>query len=214
MRYQLHRRVLLDAKFTRTVENNICDGFYKLWNFPNCLGALDGKHISFRPRKEDGSLYFNYKGFNSIVLLALVDSEYNFMYVDVGCNGRVSDGGVFANSTLCSAIENATLNFPEENVLPNSHRKAPYVILSDEAFKLTNRMIKPYGQRSSTWEKVFNYRLSRARRVVENAFGILANKFQILQREINLSVDKVQNLTLTCCVLHNFIKKNEGKVYL
>ena len=191
----------------------ISDGFYKLLNFPNCLGALDGKHIAFRPRKEDGSLYFNYKGFHSIVLLALVDSEYNFIYIVVGCNGRVSDGGVFANSSLCTAIENATLNFPEETVLPNSHRKAPYVILSDEAFKLSNAIMKPYGQRSLTCDKVFNYRLSRARRVVENAFGILANRFQILQRDINLSVDKVQNLSLTCSVLHNFIKKNEGKVY-
>jgi hypothetical protein len=74
--------------------------------------------------------------------------------------------------------------------------------------------MKPFGQRSSTEQKVFNYRLSRARRVVENAFGILSNKFQILQRDITLSVDKVQHVTLTCCVLHNFIKKHDGKNYI
>jgi hypothetical protein len=50
--------------------------------------------------------------------------------------------------------------------------------------------------------------------VVENAFGILANRFQLLQKDINLSVAKVQNITLTCCVLHNFIKRRDGKRYL
>jgi hypothetical protein len=50
--------------------------------------------------------------------------------------------------------------------------------------------------------------------VVENAFGILANRLQLLQKDINLSVAKVQNITLTCCVLHNFIKRRDGKRYL
>jgi hypothetical protein len=187
--------------------------FEKEWNFPNCLGALDGKHIAFRARKADGSFYYNYKQFNSIILMALVDADYNFTYVDVGCNGRASDGGVYSNSSLCKAIERNLLHFPEDATLPKSTKKVPFVIVADDAFRLSKRMMKPCGQRSCQEEKVFNYRLSRARRVVENAFGILANRFQILQRDINLHVEKVQSITLACCALHNYIKQKDGKKF-
>jgi hypothetical protein len=146
--------------------------------------------------------------------MALVDANYNFLYIDVGCNGRISDGGVYNNSTLCSAIENNNLNFPADDYLPNSEIKTPYVIVADDAFRLTQKLMKPWAQRSLKEEKVFNYRLSRARRVVENAFGILSNRFQVLQKDVNLEVNKVQDIASACCVLHNYIKCKEGKHYL
>jgi hypothetical protein len=96
--------------------------------------------------------------------MALVDADYNFLYIDVGCNGRISHGGVYNNSTLCSAIENHNLNFPADEYLPNSEIKTPYVIVADDACRLTQKLMKPWGQRSLKEEKVFNYRLSRARR--------------------------------------------------
>ncbi len=81
----------------------VSEGFQTIAKFPNCLGALDGKHIRIRPLPlppHCGAQFFNYKHFNLIVMMALVDSIYRFLYVDVGCNGRVSDGGVFRGSTL------------------------------------------------------------------------------------------------------------------
>jgi hypothetical protein len=101
---------------------NIATKFLNLWDFPNCIGALDGKHVQIVAPSNSGSNYFNYKKIFSLVLLASVDANYKFIAVDIGFYGKNSDGGIFANSNV---------------------------------------------------EKdIFNYRLCRARRIVENAFGI------------------------------------------
>lgn len=70
------------------------------WNFFNCLGVLDGKYIVIKVLKYSGSMFFNYKGFFSIVFLVLVDVDYKFIFVDVGFNGRISDGGVLREFCL------------------------------------------------------------------------------------------------------------------
>jgi len=74
--------------------------FRDLWHFPNCLAAVDGKHVSIQCPIDGGSLYVNYKGFHSTVLLALVDTEYRFLAVDVGSYGKNSDGDIFYKSVI------------------------------------------------------------------------------------------------------------------
>ena len=69
-----------------------------LWQFPNCIGAADGKHIAIIHPSNSGSEFYNYKGFFSIVLLVIVDYDYKFIFADVGCQRRISDGGVYRNS--------------------------------------------------------------------------------------------------------------------
>ncbi|KAG5872392.1 hypothetical protein JTB14_005344 [Gonioctena quinquepunctata] len=184
----------------------VARNFEETWNMPNCLGALDGKHILIKAQQEEGSSFYNYKGQNSIVLLALVDANYKFLYFNVGINGRISDGGVYRECELSKAIAKNYLKFPEDRSLPMRTKKIPFVIAADAAFPLTTHIMKPYPFRKLTNEqRIFNYRLSRARRVVENAFGILANRFRCLLNVSALRPEKVKIITKACCALHNFL---------
>jgi hypothetical protein len=187
----------------------VANDYEQLWNFPHCVGAMDGKHIAIVPPPNAGSLYFNYKHFNSIVLLALVDAKYRFLYVDVGCFGRISDGGVFSNSNLFAALENNSLNIPPPSSITNSNIVTPYTIVADDAFPLKKYLLKPYSQQNLIpKQRIFNYRLSRARRVSENVFGHIVQRFRILRQPIQLEPEKVEIITMAICCLHNFLLRD------
>ncbi|XP_015905945.1 uncharacterized protein [Parasteatoda tepidariorum] len=191
----------------------IAKEFEEKWNFPNCFGSLDGKHVLVRHKRKYGSQLFNYKLSNSIVLFALVDANCNFLYVDVGTNGRVADSTIFSKSTLFSALENRALSVPGPTRLVNqlNDSETPFVMVADEAFPLKSYLMKPYPKRNLTRTKrIFNYRLSRARRTVENAFGILSARFEVLQRVNPLDIKKVESIVLACCALHNYLRKTSS----
>lgn len=190
------------------------EGFKSTWNFPNCIGAIDGKHIAIKKPPGSGSYYFNYKKFFSIVLMAVVNANYEFLMADVGVNGRVSNGGVIAVTEFGQRLADSTLNLPEpQAIVPNGNRM-PFVFVADDAFAMSENLLKPYGgERLDHNQQVFNYRLSRARRVSENAFGILSTRFGIFRSPIQLAPDKAATVTLTCCYLHNFLRK-KSTLYL
>lgn len=192
------------------------EGFRK--NFPRCVGAIDGKHIVIQSPAYSGSEYYNYKKSFSIVLLGLVDHDYKFLFADIGCQGRISDGGVFRNSLLWHKICSDDLNLPPPTPLPDSTKDVPYVFLGDGAFALSTHIMKPYpgNHNIESPKRVFNNRLSSARVVVENTFGILASKFRIFRKPILLNPEKTSVLTMTCILLHNFLRKSvtSKKIYM
>jgi hypothetical protein len=101
---------------------------------------------------------------------------------DVGSFGRSSDGGVFSHSALEKRMENGSVNIPPDSCLPGTNAEAPFVIVGDDAFPLKTDLMRPCPGRQSSGNdcmKYFNNRLSRARRMSENAFGILFKKFRI-----------------------------------
>lgn len=158
-----------------------------------------------------GSTYFNYKGNHSINLLAISDAKYRFIVVDIGGEGRQSDGGVLQNSLIGNYIESGVLKFPKPNPVEIDGPTLPYVLLADEAFPLTNYIMRPYPRsgKLDLSKKVFNYRLSRARRVVESAFGILAERWRIYRRPIMSNVANAKKIVQATVVLHNFIINSE-----
>ena len=186
--------------------------FELLWNFPNCLGAIDGKHIVMQAPARGGSEYFNYKKTHSIVLLAVCDAKYRFTLVDIGNTGRISDGGVFENSMIGYGISQDLKKMPDEATLQGTNTVAPYVLVADDAFPLKHNLMKPYSAESIRRpERVFNYRLSRARRVIENTFGIASSRFRVLRRPIIASVELVLAATKAIVVLHNYLMEDTVK---
>lgn len=194
----------------RQMWENISTRIWEKWQFPNGLGAIDGKHVVCEKPKNSGSLFFNYKKDFSVVLLAVVDADYKFILVDVGARGSESDGGVFSRSNLGRAIREGLLNFPPPKELPNDPSKiVPHVIVGDEAFPLLENLMRPYPGpqlQNDEAKKIYNYRHNRFRRVSENAFGILAKKFRIYQRKLQLSPKHLDYAILATVCLHNFLR--------
>jgi hypothetical protein len=101
------------------------------------------------------------------VLLVVVVAEYKFLYVDVCCNGRVSDRGVFIRCSLYHTLTTGTVEFPPAIPSPGRTQPVPYFFVADDAFGMRNYIMKPYPFKDQPApNRIFNYRLSRARRIV------------------------------------------------
>ena len=185
----------------------VSEKFLQKWNFPHTCGALDGKHIACKCPFKSGSQYYNYKHFYSIVLFALVDADYKFIFADLGGTGSASDAQIYNDSELKELAESGSLGLPFPDPLPHDYQDVPYFFVGDDAFALRETMMKPYSKRNlNDDERIFNYRLSRARRVVENAFGILANRFQVLLTTMRHKLSTVKVIVKACIVLHNLMR--------
>lgn len=195
------------------------EGFANRWQFPNCIGAVDGKHIYISPITEAGSAYRNYKGSSSLVLMAVVDARYRFIAYDLGAEGSASDSGIWNRCSLKTGVDNNTIHLPPPKPLEagNDATKVPHVFVGDDAFALSPNMMKPFRHSDpnrSDEQRIFSYRLSRARRVVENAFGILANRFRILLNAMLIDKDNVKIVVLACMALHNMLLEEFAQDYV
>lgn len=138
----------------------VANDYGERWNFFNCIGALDGKHVRIDPPLNSGSMFHNYKGYASVVLLALVDAQLRFIFVDIGTNGRQSDSGIWNRSSLKKHLENNSIHIPEPAPLPHSNMNFPFVIVGDEGFPLTSRLLIPYPKECQGRKdrRIYNYR--------------------------------------------------------
>lgn len=164
-----------------------------------------------------GSLYYNYKNFYSIVLLALVDAQYQFIYIQVGAEGRNSDGGVFLSSHLKRYLDmdNNPLQIPNPQDLAGCRDPLAYYFVADDAFRLNYTTMKPYGRcHLNARQRIFNKRLSRGRRTVENAFGIMAQRFRVLLHCIENQPKQAEVMVTAICILHNFLRSRSPDLYI
>ena len=209
---------VLEEEYLKTPKSKVewirmAEDFEEKWQFPHAVGAVDGKHIIICAPPNTGSEYFNYKRQFSIVLLAVADANAKFIAFDLGTAGSQSDGGIFKHGSLGKICK--LESFPEKCKIGQRVSAIPYFLLGDEAFALDDNLMKPYSYRSANGdEKVFNYRLSRARRIVENAFGILSSRFRILLRTLELDVENAMEVVRACLALHNYLITKKDKAYV
>ena len=151
-------------------------------------------------------MYYNYKHYYSLVPQGLADTRYRFITNDVGAYGKQSDGGIFRHSSLYQLLSSNNFNMSHAKKLPLSDVELPFVIIGDEAYPLLSYLLRPYSRRQLTESRrLFNYRLSGGRRVVESAFGILAGKWRILNKPIETYPDMADRTVKCICVLHNTV---------
>ncbi|XP_064461938.1 uncharacterized protein LOC135372179 [Ornithodoros turicata] len=156
---------------TRTLWERSAEGYANRWQFPNCIGAVDGSVADY---------------------------------------GSHSDGGVFKNCPIGQALENGRLDIPPPQLLAATAITLPCVFVGDEAFQLRPNFMRPYPAASlNRTRRIFNDRLSRARRCIENAFGILASRWRIFRRPICLHPDNAIKVVQACVVLHNYLLTEE-----
>ena len=120
----------------------IANDFFTEWNFPNCLGALDEKHVAIECPGYSGSEYYNYKGFFSIVLMSVYDANYCFTLVDVGNYGEDNDAHIFNESDIGKAFVANEMIIPPPTWFGKYY--LPYVIVPDEIFALKRWLMKAY----------------------------------------------------------------------
>ena len=152
------------------------------------------------------------KIFPPVVLVAVTDTDYRFMYNDIGRYGRDCGSTIFKRSTLWTSIQTNMLELPSERPLTGTEDpNVPHFFAGDEGFALNRNLLWSFGGSNlSVKKRVYNYRLCRTRRYVECAFGILSNKWRIFQRQLNVSPDFEVVIVKVSVVLHNFVYDRGG----
>ena len=209
----IRRHFLHVVRFPKGVEIlQVIQEYENKWGFPMCAGCINGTRIPIIAPKENHKDYVNRKGFYSIQMQAVVDSRYLFRDVVVGWPGSVHDARVLSNSTLYKkGVDNALFNGIESQRIQG--QDIPPLLLGDPAYPFLPWLMKRYPENNDTprEQRVFNYRLSRARMTVENTFGRFKGRFKRFSKRVDMEVSSLVNVVLSSCILHNVCEgqKNE-----
>ena len=177
--------------------------FEAVHGVPQCVGAIDGSHIPINAPNRNHTNYYNRKGFYSVILQAVVDHRYCFTDINVGWPGCVHDARVFANSSIYEKASDGII-LPSDIVQTIGETTIPLYIIGDSAYPLLSWLMKPFPNGTQDQEKkTYNYRMSSARIVVENAFGRLKGRWRRLMKKNEMRIDNVIMVVGACCVLHN-----------
>lgn len=182
---------------------SVANLFFSRWQFPNCLGAIDGKHFRIKNPPNSGSAYYNYKHFFSLVLQGVSDADYKFIIVEVGGKGKQSDGGTFHFSRLNRLLTENRFNVPPSQRLPGSNLNLPYVLIGDEAYPLKNYLMRPYPSGGLNTEKKISTKDYPGQES-------LTNKFRIFTKSIEADKKHAILIIKASCLLHNIISERDG----
>ncbi|KAL3699248.1 hypothetical protein R1sor_017270 [Riccia sorocarpa] len=189
----------------------VSQGFMRKVGLPNWQGAIDGTHIRLRQGPFGGNKsrdYYNRKGWYSVVLQAIYDSNGIFLDMSTGMPGCVHDSRVVTRSRFYdTAMAGAVLAEPVITI-NRGYRVRPY-ILGDQGYQMLPWLVKCYPPRGlSVLQWTFNERHIRGRLIIEQAFGQLKARFPILSLGIGSSITWGAKVVHACCILHNIRVQN------
>ncbi|XP_068093678.1 uncharacterized protein [Hyperolius riggenbachi] len=193
---------------TEQLWGDVAEEFAIRTQFPNCIGALDGRHIQFQMPPRSGSK--ECKKF-SVVLMAIADSSYKFVAINVGPYGSALNANVLRSSTMGRKLYQGRFNVPGPKPIVEGGNALPHVLVADEAFGLHINIMKPFIELDlDIRKKAYNYRLHRARLYAGRAFSSLANKWRVLQNTVQLRPGHADSVIKATCVLHNLVCQRQG----
>ncbi len=145
--------------------------------------------------------------------MAVCDPKYKILYVDAGASGRRGDGNVYQSSAFGKKLQRGQLHIPPACPLDGIEGDLPFYIAGDGAFERSLHLLNPFkGNHLNPPERLFNYRLSRGRRCIEDTFGIMFRRHGVFQKPIQASKTTARYAVLACCALHNFHLNDEDSV--
>jgi hypothetical protein len=178
-----------------TYRQEVHNGFEEKQGFPNVIGALDGTHVNLfeAPSKLNKDIYFTRKRRYAIHLQAVVDHHGLFTFYDIGYPASVHDAKVFRNSKLCLCKDQL---FEEQDYL-----------LADSAYPISTTIIPTFKNPLRNRQRRFNKKHSQSRIVVEQAFGRLKNRFQLLKELRTKKTKTATDLIEISLILHNLVER-------
>ncbi|CAN0403282.1 unnamed protein product [Ascophyllum nodosum] len=192
---------------TPSEQDYISKAFQKRTGMKNVVGAIDGSHIPIpAPSEAAQGSYYNYKGFFSVVLVAIVDNDGLFRWICAGAPGSCGDGEIFKWSRWYKKL------IADQSKPASSRRLITKgrVILGDSAFANCEWLLCPYDAPATRHQRFYNYKHSGTRFVVEHAFGRLKWKFMAMKNRMFFYLDSVPDVIVCCVALYNSILLHEG----
>ena len=183
---------------------NECDKWVQIkMGLSSVCWCHDGSHIPTAAPELNHTDYYNRKGWHSMILQGVVDHDYLFRDICVGWPGSVHDARVFASSSIVKRIKEGLLSAGQS--ISYLGCQIPAFLIGDSAYPLQTWLMKPFANTGilTREQQHFNYRLSRARMVVENTFGRLKARWRRLQKRNDMSIEHIPCIISACCILHN-----------
>ncbi|XP_049532259.1 uncharacterized protein LOC125949339 [Anopheles darlingi] len=187
----------------------ISSAFEEKCDLPMVMGALGLLHIPITPSGAESKNYLNSKKWASITLQAVVDHNHLFRHITCGHTGCTEESAVLTDSGLYQHFENAEM--PAQMI--NGNPVQGYIV-TEPTYPLLPWLIHDYTPLNNpitTEEQTFNDHLAKAKAAVHQAFTRLRARFGILQRKIDIDINFVPQILLTCCILHNILEKRKMK---
>ena len=185
--------------------------FLQKFGFPQVIGCIDGTHIPIKQPSENSHDYFSYRMCYTINCQAICDAYGKFINVEVKWSDSVHDARVFANCDIQNNYSSGKFNLFYKEILPG-YDCIPQLLLADLAYPLLPYVMKEYEHCSTNEEVVFNQMLRSTRNTIECAFENFKARWRILQRPMDIPVDKLPNVMYACFVLHNFCDARKSEI--